>query len=220
MAAPSPKPASKRLIQAAASEQAALERDLDSLVARRLALNAELRALDIAEREMRRRLELVAELVGSHAPRRLAAVPTSEQRKDVKLLRGRQIREVAVRVVARSSEPLRPRHYMEWLDELVADGYAVAGRDAPAAFLTQLGRSPVVRREPQPGVYRLHFEAVAALEATLIDLNNQLAQLHHGQQTIEAITSVQEERERITRAIDRVARDLHEATTSLHRGDP
>lgn len=107
---------------------------------------------------------------------------------------------------------------MEWLDQLVAEGYAVAGRDAPAAFLTQLGRSPVVRREPHPGVYRLHFEAVAELEATLVDLNNQLAQLHHGQQTIEAITSVQEERERITRAIDRVARDLREATASLHPG--
>jgi prefoldin subunit 5 len=218
VAVPRPKPASRRLVDAAAAERAALENDLEALAGRRLALTAELRSLEIAEREMRRRLELVDELAGSHRPPRLAAVSATEERADVTVLRGRRIREAAVRVVARSDEPLRPRHYTEWLEELVAQGYAVAGRDASAAFLTQLGRSPVVRREPAPGVYRLHFEAVAELEATLVDLNSQLAQLHHGQQTIEAITSVQQERERITRAIDRVARDLCEATAALHPG--
>lgn len=153
MAAANPKPASKRLIEAAAVERQALEHDLRALDERRLALQSELRSVEIAEREMRRRLQLVSEIAGSHKPRALRVVDAREAESRA-LLRGRAIREAAVQVVAASSEPTRPRHYGDWYAELLNAGYAVAGRDPQAAFLTQLNRSPVVRRDPEPGVYR------------------------------------------------------------------
>lgn len=216
MAATNPRSASRRLLEAAVAERAALEEGLRSLEGRRAALQSELRSLEIEEREMRRRLQLVDELAGSHKPRGLRAVPELPAGATRTVLRGAQIRRVAVQLVAACSDPLRPRHYTEWFDDLIHAGFAIAGRDPLASFLTQLARSPVVRREPEPGVYRLHYEVVGELERELVKLNEELARLHQGQQTIEAITSVQEERERITREVDRLARTLAEATAALH----
>jgi hypothetical protein len=216
VAAPAPKPASRRLLDAAASERMALEEDLKSLEARRQILNSELRSLEIEEREMRRRLKLVSELAGDHQPRALRAVPDGGDAQSREVLGGARIRRVAGQIVARSEEPLRPRHYTEWFQELLDRGYAVAGRDPLAAFLTQLNRSPVVRRESEPGMYRLDFEVVAEIERQLLELNQRLARLHQGQQTIEGIASVRDERERITTSIDQLERTLAEAHATLH----
>jgi hypothetical protein len=216
MAAPEPKPASRRLLDAAAAERMALEEDLQSLETRRQIINSELRSLEIEEREMRRRLRLVSELAGDHQPRALRAVPDDDGAKEREFLRGARIRRIAGQIVARSQDPLRPRHYTEWFQELLDRGYAVAGRDPLAAFLTQLNRSPVVRRESEPGTYRLDFEVVSGLERQLLELNQTLARLHQGQQTIEGIASVREERERITRSIDQLQRTLAEAHATLH----
>jgi hypothetical protein len=105
---------------------------------------------------------------------------------------------------------------MEWFKEFLDAGYAVAGRDPAAAFLTQLNRSPVVRRETEPGTYSLDFSVVPELERQLVDLNERLARLHQGQQTIEAITSIREERDHLVRAIGEAERSLAEAVESLH----
>ncbi len=214
VAAPNPKTASRRLLEAAAAERAALRHDLRALEDRRLILQSELRALEISEREMRRRLALVDELAGSHQPRGLRAVPDQSD-EPREMLRGAAIREAAVSVVARSDEPDRPRHYTEWFEAFLAAGFGISGRDPLATFLTQLGRSPVVRRDAEPGVYRLHLGAVSELEGELMRLNGDLSRLQHGQQTIEEITSVQEERDRVTREIDRVARALREAIRAV-----
>jgi hypothetical protein len=216
VAAPEPKPASRRLLDAAAAERMALEEDLRSHEARRQLLNSELRSLEVEEREMRRRLQLVSELAGDHQPRALRAVPNESDGEAREVLSGASIRRIAGQIVARSEDPLRARHYTEWFQELVARGYAVAGRDPLAAFLTQLNRSPVVRRESKPGTYRLDFEVVAEIERQLLELNQRLARLHQGQQTIEGIASVRDERERITRSIDQLERTLAEAHATLH----
>ena len=43
-----------------------------------------------------------------------------------------------------------PLHYCAWFQQLLGAGFAVAGRDPQAVFLTQPTRSPVVRRTPSP----------------------------------------------------------------------
>jgi exonuclease VII small subunit len=144
-------------------------------------------------------------------------VRDDENSQPREFLRGARIRRIAGQIVARSEDPLRSRHYTEWFQELLDHGYAVAGRDPLAAFLTQLNRSPAVLRESEPGTYRLDFEVVSALETQLLDLNQSLARLHQGQQTIEGIASVREERERITASIDQLERTLAEAHATLHR---
>ena len=55
----------------------------------------------------------------------------------------------------------------------------VAGKDPLAVFLTQLSRSPAVRKGAQPGVYELDRQAPARLRATLDDLHEQLRDAHH-----------------------------------------
>ena len=61
-------------------------------------------------------------------------------------LRGPAIREAAVRaLVADGREAL---HYREWFELL---DHEVAGKDPLAVFLTQLSRSPAVRKGARPG---------------------------------------------------------------------
>jgi hypothetical protein len=215
MASAEPKTASRRLLDAAAAERLTIEDDLRALDERRHRLHADLRSLEVTERALRRRLVLVSELAGAHQPRALRAVsqPPARERE---VLRGAAIRRVAVEVVARCEDRLRPRHYTHWYDELLEAGYAVSGRDPVAAFLTQLSRSPVVVRESEPGTYRLNYEVVPELERKLLSLNDELARLQHGQQTIDAINSVRDERERLLREITQIERLLIEAVAVLH----
>ena len=60
-------------------------------------------------------------------------------------------------------DPRHPQalHYREWFALLEQNGYAVAGKDPLAVFLTQLSRSPVVQRGTQSGVYELNAAALA-----------------------------------------------------------
>jgi hypothetical protein len=211
-----PKPASRRLLDAAAAERLALEDDLAALEERRQTLHGELRSLEIAERELRHRLALVSELAGSHEARPLRGVGVSENGRSLEVLRGAAIRRTAGRIVAASADPLRPRHYTDWFQELLEAGYSVGGRDPLAAFLTQLNRSPVVTREAHAGTYRIDYDVIPTLERQLLKLHSELTQLHRGQQTIEGIASVRDRRDELTHAIEQVERTLAEAIATLH----
>lgn len=217
VASPQPKPPSRRLLDAAHAEQLSVKERLAILRERRHVLQHELRQLDVQERDLAQRLALLTKLAGDHEPRpALAAVPLEMTGRARKLIRGAEIRRTAGRLVARSDNPHRAIHYTEWFQLLLKDGYAVAGRDPLATFLTQLNRSPVVRREAKAGVYRLDYEVVPELERQLIALHQELARLHTGQQTIDQIGSAREQRDRLTTAIDRLERTLEEATATLH----
>jgi hypothetical protein len=68
-------------------------------------------------------------------------------------LRGTAIREIAVRVlVERGAGPI---HYRDWHELLREAGYAVSGNDPQSTLLTQISRSPVVRRTTTAGVYEI-----------------------------------------------------------------
>jgi hypothetical protein len=71
-------------------------------------------------------------------------------------LRGRQLQEVAVRVLREGRAVGEEIHYREWYDLLVELGLRVAGRDPVGTFLTQIARAPGVERvRPRSGLYRL-----------------------------------------------------------------
>ena len=92
-------------------------------------------------------------------------------------MRGPAIRVAAVKVLV--GHPRRPGalHYRDWFAPLEQAGYAVAGKDPLAVFLTQLSRSPLVRRGTQGGVYELDLQAPARLRRQLEDLKGQLRDL-------------------------------------------
>src|SRR5262249_51776741 len=91
------------------------------------------------------------------------------------LLRGPEIRAVAVRVLLeRGGEAM---HYRDWYELVEERGLAVAGRAPLAVFLTQLGRSPAVRRGVEAGVYELDRHAGARHRAKLETLQRELREL-------------------------------------------
>jgi hypothetical protein len=81
--------------------------------------------------------------------------------------------------------------------------------------LTQITRSPVVRRAGAPGVYALDFEAPALLRQRLRKLEAALAQAPVGVGSAEELASGRERRAEQMRAIRAAERDLEEALRSL-----
>src|SRR3954464_2957492 len=96
-------------------------------------------------------------------------------RSDEALLRGPEIRAAAVRILLeRGREAM---HYRDWYALLQERGLGVAGKAPLAVFLTQLGRSPAVRRGAEAGVYELDRHAAARHRAKLEGLQRELREL-------------------------------------------
>jgi hypothetical protein len=71
-------------------------------------------------------------------------------------LQGQHLREAAVRILVEHRGTRRPIHYREWYDLLTESGFAAAGKDPLATFLTQITRSPLVERvDGGSGVYQI-----------------------------------------------------------------
>lgn len=91
-------------------------------------------------------------------------------------LRGQELREAAVEIIARCRKIGEPIHYRDWFKLVLAEGHVVEGKDPLASFLTQVTRSPVVIRQAErPGVYRVDPEAGA--EEALRELERAQAEL-------------------------------------------
>ena len=223
MATPEHKAHGQRLQRAALAEGARLARDLRKTERRITALRTELAQAETAEAELRDRIALLSQLTGQEIPaeQHLQLLPRStphsrdEKQASSSKLRGAAIRAVAVRILANRKDPLAPIHHATWFSLVTQAGYEVGGRDPGASFLTQISRSPVVIRGAEPGVYRLDLEAPRRLELRLNELRNELAALHQGQQTIEAISSTRERRDSVTAELARIERLLLEAVESM-----
>ena len=98
-------------------------------------------------------------------------------------------------------------HYREWFDLLTQAGHEVAGKDPLAVFLTQITRSPAVRKGARPGEYVLDRGARATLQRRLDDLNQQLATLP--QQTTD-LTELRTRRAQLTADITKLEKALEE----------
>jgi hypothetical protein len=133
----------------------------------------------------------------------------SRARGGAAVLRGPAIREAAVRVLVQHGED--SRHYRDWFALLEDAGYEVAGKDPLAVFLTQLSRSPAVRKGPRAGVYELDRNAAKRLTRALANLHEELATLTktHDLQTIRA------RRAQLTAEIDRTEKALEEIARTL-----
>lgn len=61
-------------------------------------------------------------------------------------LKGRRLQEVAVEVLQRRAGSEAVVHYREWFSMLQAEGFEIGGRNPVNTFLTNVNRSPAVRR--------------------------------------------------------------------------
>jgi hypothetical protein len=212
-------PTSPRLSAAASAERERLSRRVQRLEAEVSTAAAELQRLIDARQVLRERITLLEQLSPSEPQSQLSLV--GEQ--DAELapepmngwLRGARIRSVAVHLLAASDHSKGPIHYSEWFDQLEQAGFGVAGKDPVAAFLTQISRSPVVEKADGPGLYRLDLSAPAELQERLRALQQELRQLHDGQQTLEEIATVRERRTELMTELGRTERALEEAARDL-----
>ncbi len=217
----SPAP-SARLLRAVAAEREDLRRRRTELLERRRQLQAELGELDAAVTDVDERLlhidRLAADQPSGPSTNELPASahpapPSAEAREE---LRGPAIRATAVKVLL--AHPQRPEalHYREWFALLNNAGYSIAGKDPLAVFLTQLSRSPLVRRSTQSGVYQLDLEAPTRLHFQLENLQTQLRALTtKSPSSTTDLTSIRNTRSDLTRQIDRAEKAVQEAEATL-----
>lgn len=133
----------------------------------------------------------------------------------VEVLRGTSIREVAVRILARSDDAGRPVHYRRLYELLGEFGFAVAGKDPLATFLTQLSRSPVMRKTTKAGVYQIDFDASERLRRRLTELQTELRAVTGNPSATDDLAEIRRRRERVLAEVARVERALEEAARVL-----
>lgn len=138
---------------------------VEALVARRRTIEKELDAALAAEREGLRSLASL-QAVASH---------TGESKKPA--LSGASLREMAARVALRNDANGRAVHWREWLGWLHGAGFEAAGKRPEATFLTQLARSPFVRRGRSDGMYILDVTRFVEECERLHTLHQDLAQI-------------------------------------------
>jgi hypothetical protein len=193
MAAPEP---SARFVRAVEAERAQLERHRARLASEAAELRAALARIEHGLVEIDERRGLLDRLAKS------ADVP-EETPPDRALLRGPAIREQAVQTLLASGR--EQLHYRRWYELLTDAGFAIAGKDPLAVFLTQITRSPVVQRGSGPGVYALDRHAPERLREALRRLQRELA----------STAFDRTRRARVTKEIARAERALEEAEQAL-----
>jgi hypothetical protein len=219
---------SRRMRSAAVAERERVERELQRLDARRDELGQELAAVSAAADELRDHLRVLnrfvhEELNGSNGDARPALRVVKEAHAygggevQGELLKGARIRETAVRVLAGTPQAEAPIHYRTWFELLRSQGFMPMGKDALATFLTQLGRSPVIRRGGGPGMYALEFSYPQRARQRLTQLRAELQRTHElsPDAGVDAIAEARERRARLTSEIEATERALEEALRSL-----
>jgi hypothetical protein len=219
---------SSRLMRAAVAERADLVRHRERLTRERTRLLGELRQLDETLVTVDRRLEVLAELAGQADDSRAStagpgghepAVPDPAAGEDRNLLRGPAIREAAVRVLIAQPGSIDALHYRQWYELLVEAGFRVTGKDPLAVFLTQLNRSPLVRKASAPGVYEVDRQAPTRIRQRLDRLQAELREVTVGSpgQTASPIElgTVRARRHELDLAISQQERALEEALRVL-----
>jgi hypothetical protein len=214
LSAPTP---SARLVRAAAAERAEVRRHRERLVDARARLRDELASIEASLRELDERDALLDRLTGPDEAVAAAPAEAASRPADATAtrLRGPAIRRAAVEVLL--AHPDRPQalHYRAWFDALAAAGYEVLGKDPLAVFLTQLGRSPVVRRGTQSGVYELDPGAPRRLRDELEALHAELRGIAATPTATADLTAIRAHRAALTTQITQVEKALEEAEAVL-----
>ena len=131
------------------------------------------------------------------------------------MLRGPAIREAAVRVLLDQPEAIDALHYRRWYEILVEAGFRIAGKDPVAVFLTQLSRSPLVRKSSSPGVYEVDRQAPLRIRNRLERLQAELREVTVAAPGPVALGTVRARRHELDLAISQQERALEEALRVL-----
>jgi hypothetical protein len=111
-------------------------------------------------------------------------------------------------------------HYRDWYEAVSAAGFNVAGKDPLAVFLTQISRSPVIRKSTQSGVYELDTTAARRLRGRLERLHEDLRSLAATAGAAPDLAVVRSRRAQIHSEISHVEKSLMEAEELLGTSNP
>lgn len=190
-------------------------------------LEVELQAAQAAREVAANRLDHLGDLARSQgitpvtraAPEAPRNVKVRQGPRSENELSGARLREAAIQSVLERGEVNRPIHHTQWLAWLRADGFEPAGKRPENVFLTQIGRSPLVRRGEEPGFYVVEPRRVVELQEQLRVLHDRFATLPPADQ-MSLIGDGRERRQELQIAINRTERALHEAWTMLSSAPP
>jgi hypothetical protein len=199
---------SARLVRAAAAERAELERHRARLASEAGELRAALARIEHGLAAIDERRDLLDRLAPT------TPEPETEDdgpADDPALLRGPEIREVAVALLLDNGR--EALHYREWYDLLRRAGREIAGKDPLAVFLTQISRSPAVRKGTRAGVYELDRGAAHLLRRQIDGLHREISALPAAGTHDAAV--IRARRRRLTTEISRAERALEEVVRVL-----
>ncbi len=223
---PATRQPSSRFVRAAIAERDELLRHRGRLGAERDGVRDELRRLDEALGDVDQRVAILEQLIGPapHDAHEAAGEKPTTGLETVhgelpagQFVRGPAIRAAAVKVVLEQPEYIEALHYRRWYELTREAGYVISGKDPLAVFLTQITRSPVVRKTDQAGVYELDRQAPLRLRQRLDRLENELRELL----AVSAgdTPSSRARRHELDVAISQQERALEEALAVLRRGE-
>jgi hypothetical protein len=174
---------SSRFVRAAIAERDELLRHRAQLGAERDSVRDELRRLDEALGDVDQRVAILEQLIEPAADgpqttaRALHGEPVDRELPTGRPVSGPAIRAAAVKVLLEQPEYIEALHYRRWYELTREAGYSVSGKDPLAVFLTQITRSPVVRKTNQAGIYELDRQAPLRLRQRLERLQGELREL-------------------------------------------
>lgn len=220
MAPTTPTP-SPRLVKAAAAEREQLARHRRELVQTRAGLRGELDRIEASLHEVAEREALLDRLTGfapdHQAPgedqEALAGRTADHEDEARSVLRGPAIRGEAVRALLAHPDGPEALHYRDWYALLQDAGFEVAGKDPLATFLTQLSRSPAVRKSTQAGVYELDRQAVPRLRRRRDEVQEGLRELTATQTNGADGAAIRARRTELNTELGRVEKALEEVET-------
>jgi hypothetical protein len=155
----------------------AARRRVDELASQRHELAARLQTLSAAEDAARLSLAALIAVAGDAGQLVPDLVDETVPSDNLRRLSGVELREMIARVALQRQAVGRPVHWSEWHTWLREAGFEAAGKKPEATFLTQLARSPVIRRTAQDGVYVLDLGQFAHQREQLNLLHHRLSDL-------------------------------------------
>lgn len=209
---------SAALIRTARSEIERIDRTMVTLEQRRAALLGQLAELDAEVEGYLHRRRLLEELMYVEQATPTTMAITTAERMPRRAIKGAELRRVAGQLLW-AAQREREIHYREWFERVIAEGYAIGGKDPVASFLTNIRDSPAVVRGSTQGHYRLD---PAALDDTAQQIDETQAEFADLEQSIErayastaeqsSIESLREHRDHLKQTLKRLQgkmRELH-----------
>jgi hypothetical protein len=164
---------------------------------RRAVLVSQIADLDSEAEGYIRRRSLLAELVQVEQ-----AVPTAAP-APMRAIKGAELRRVAGHLLWRTQGD-GEIHYREWFERVIAEGYAIGGKDPVASFLTNMRDSPAVVRGSNQGHYRLDpssrddvAQQVRETQAELADVEQSIGRAYASASERPSIERLREHRDHL-----------------------